>query len=578
MIKKRLIYLLKDSKKYIVYDILFKLLGLFSQIIMVFTITRVIEKSMFLNLTNTDILMFFIVFCLVLFIRVFSDKMSTRCSYLASCDVKIILRKKIYEKLLKLGTSYRQKVSTAEVVQITTEGVEQLEVYFGKYLPQFFYSMIAPVILFIVLSFISFKVSVVLLIFVPLIPLSIVMVAKIAKKLLSKYWNTYTGLGDSFLENLQGLTTLKIYRADEDRSIKMDKEATKFRKVTMKVLIMQLNSISVMDIVAFGGASIGMILSVIEVINKNITFSNALMIILLASDFFIPVRLLGSFFHISMNAMAACDKIFYLLDLEEMKNGKKVCDEKNMQIEFSNVSFSYDEKRDILKNINLTFNKNKITSLVGKSGSGKSTIANIISGKIKNFKGDIFISKIKLLDIDEKNLLKNITIVSHNSYIFKGTVRENLLMADENLTDFQMNKALKQVNLFDFLQRENGLDTKILEKGSNFSGGQLQRLAIARAILKNSSVYIFDEATSNIDSESEKMIMKVIFELAKEKTIILISHKLSNVIYSDNIYFIEDGEIVASGKHKELLEKNKDYKKLYDLQYELENYKKGANI
>lgn len=578
MIKKRLIYLLKDSKKYIVYDILFKLLGLFSQIIMVFTITRVIQKAMYLNLTNTDILMFFIVFCLVLFIRVFSDKMSTRCSYLASCDVKIILRKKIYEKLLKLGTSYRQKVSTAEVVQITTEGVEQLEVYFGKYLPQFFYSMIAPVILFVVLSFISFKVSVILLIFVPLIPLSIVMVAKIAKKLLSKYWNTYTGLGDSFLENLQGLTTLKIYRADEDRSIKMDKEATKFRKVTMKVLIMQLNSISVMDIVAFGGASIGMILSVIEVINKNITFSNALMIILLASDFFIPVRLLGSFFHISMNAMAACDKIFYLLDLEEMKNGKKVCDEKNMQIEFSNVSFSYDEKRDILKNINLTFNKNKITSLVGKSGSGKSTIANIISGKIKNFKGDIFISKIKLLDIDEKNLLKNITIVSHNSYIFKGTVRENLLMADENLTDFQMNKALKQVNLFDFLQRENGLDTKILEKGSNFSGGQLQRLAIARAILKNSSVYIFDEATSNIDSESEQMIMKVIFELAKEKTIILISHKLSNVIYSDNIYFIEDGEIVASGKHKELLEKNKDYKKLYDLQYELENYKKGANI
>lgn len=578
MIKKRLIYLLKDSKKYIVYDILFKLLGLFSQIIMVFTITRVIQKAMYLNLTNTDILMFFIIFCLVLFIRVFSDKMSTRCSYLASCDVKIILRKKIYEKLLKLGTSYRQKVSTAEVVQITTEGVEQLEVYFGKYLPQFFYSMIAPVILFIILSFISFKISIILLIFVPLIPLSILMVAKIAKKLLSKYWNTYTGLGDSFLENLQGLTTLKVYRADEDRSIKMDKEATKFRKVTMKVLIMQLNSISVMDIVAFGGASIGMILSVIEVINKNITFSNALMIILLASEFFIPVRLLGSFFHISMNAMAACDKIFYLLDLEEIKNGKKVCDEKNMQIEFSNVSFSYDEKRDILKNINLTFNKNKITSLVGKSGSGKSTIANIISGKIKNFKGDIFISKIKLLDIDEKNLLKNITIVSHNSYIFKGTVRENLLMADENLTDFQMNKALKQVNLFDFLQRENGLDTKILEKGSNFSGGQLQRLAIARAILKNSSVYIFDEATSNIDSESEQMIMKVIFELAKEKTIILISHKLSNVIYSDNIYFIEDGEIVASGKHKELLEKNKDYKKLYDLQYELENYKKGANI
>lgn len=579
MIKKRLINLLKDSKKYIYYNILFQVFGLFSWIVLVFSITKIIEKAMFLNFSKDDLLIFFLIFILSLFVKILSNKISLRCSYLASSSVKIVLRDKIYKKLLSLGSSYIEKISTSEIVQISTEGIEQLEIYFGKYIPQFFYSLISPFILFFIYSFISFKVAIVLLFCVPLIPFSIVVVQKIAKKLLSKYWGTYVELGDSFLENLQGLTTLKIYKVDEESSKKMDIEATKFRKITMKVLLMQLNSISVMDIVAYGGASIGMVLSVNEFINKNISFSNALFMILLSSDFFIPLRLLGSFFHVAMNGMAASDKIFSLLDLETYKNKDKICDKKNMDIKFSNVNFSYDEKREILKNINLVFKKNKITSIVGKSGCGKSTIANILTGKIKNYKGNIFVSDVELLDIDEKNLLKNITKVSSNSYIFKGTIRENLLMANENLTDDQMKDVLKKVNLFDFLESKDGLDTKLLEKASNLSGGQKQRLLIARAILKDSLVYIFDEATSNIDSESEKIILNLIFNLSKEKTIILISHKLSNVVFSDNIYFMEDGEIKDFGTHKELLEKSLEYKKIYEFQYELENYKKeGENL
>lgn len=575
MIKKRLVNLLKNSKKYIKYNVIFQWIGLLSQITIVYSLTRIIGKAIYEDFVFEQIYIFLFLFLISLFIRIFCDRMTVRYSYKASYNVKRVLREKIYEKLLKLGTSYNEKISTAEVVQMTTEGVEQLEIYFGRYLPQLFYSLLAPVTLFVFLSFISFKVSLILLICVPLIPISIIVIQKIAKRLLSKYWGIYTSLGDSFLENLQGLTTLKIYKADEHRALKMDEEAQRFRRITMKVLIMQLNSISVMDIVAFGGASIGMVFAVVEMIKGNISFQNALMIILLASEFFIPLRLLGSFFHIAMNGMAACDKIFSLLDIEEVENGVEICDKDNMDIEFNDVSFSYENERDILKNVNIKIPFKKITALVGLSGCGKSTIANIICGKNKNYFGNILLGKKELKEIDEKNLMGNITLVSHNSYIFKGTVRENLLMANENLTDEQMLKALEKVNLLKFLNEEQGLYTKISEMGSNFSGGQRQRLAIARALLKNSSVYIFDEATSNIDAESESVIIKLIYQLSKEKTVILISHRLSNVIFSDNIYFIQNGKITEEGTHSMLYEKNGEYKKLYESQFELENYLGG---
>ena len=476
--------------------------------------------------------------------------------------------------MLKLGASYNEQVSSSEVVQVSTEGVEQLETYFGKYLPQLFYSLIAPVTLFVILSRVSLKASVILLICVPLIPVSIVAVQKIAKKLLDKYWSIYTGLGDSFLENLQGLTTLKIYQADQQKADEMDMESQNFRRITMKVLTMQLNSTSVMDIVAYGGAAIGMAVAVSEFLKGNISISGTLCIVLLASEFFLPLRLLGSFFHIAMNGMAASDKIFKILDLPEPQTGEKILPDGSLDISFKNVHFAYEEDREILKGIDLYLPAGSFVSLVGESGCGKSTIAGIISAKNRGFTGEITIGGVPLSKVKETNLMRHVVLVRHNSYLFKGTVEENLRMAKPDATEAEMKEVLEKVNLLGFLQTQDGLQTKLLEKAGNLSGGQCQRLAIARALLKDSAVYIFDEAASNIDVESEELIMEVIHQLARTKTVLLISHRLANVVNSDQIYFLKDGEIKESGKHEELMQLNGEYRHLYDNQMALENYGK----
>ncbi len=576
MIKTRLVKLLADSKKYIIYVILFQWLNLISQVVMVFTLADLIER-LYLNTLNQEIIKIAIFkFIAVIIVKFICDKMITKMSYLASADVKRTLREKIYEKMLRLGSSYNEKVATSEIVQVSTEGVEQLETYFGKYLPQLFYSLLAPITLFVILKKISFKASIVLLICVPLIPISIVVVQKIAKRLLNKYWSIYTGLGDSFLENLQGLTTLKIYQADQKKADEMDGESEQFRNITMKVLTMQLNSTSVMDIVAYGGAAIGMITSISEFIKGNISISGTLCIVLLASEFFLPLRLLGSYFHIAMNGMAASDKIFKILDLEETYDKQEKIKDEPLNIEFKNVCFAYEENRPILKGINMSIPAHSFISIVGKSGCGKSTIASLLSGKNKNYTGDILIGSTSLKEISEEDLLKHVLLVKHNSYLFKGTVLENLKMAKPNASRQEMEAVLEKVNLLGFLNSQDGLNTKLLEKASNLSGGQAQRLVLAKALLKeNVSIYIFDEATSNIDIESEEIIMKVIKDLAKEKTVILISHRLANVVSSDKIYYLSDGLIKEEGRHKQLIELNGEYACVYNSQIQLENYGRG---
>ena len=426
--------------------------------------------------------------------------------------------------------------------------------------------------LFVILSRASLKASIILLICVPLIPVSIVAVQKIAKKLLDKYWSIYTGLGDSFLENLQGLTTLKIYQADQQKADEMDMESQNFRRITMKVLTMQLNSTSVMDIVAYGGAAIGMAVAVSEFLEGNISISGTLCIVLLASEFFLPLRLLGSFFHIAMNGMAASDKIFKILDLPEPQTGEKILPEGSLDISFKNVHFAYEEDREILKGIDLYLPAGSFVSLVGESGCGKSTIAGIISAKNRGFTGEITIGGVPLSQVKETDLMRHVVLVRHNSYLFKGTVEENLRMAKPDATEAEMEEVLVKVNLLGFLQTQDGLQTKLLEKAGNLSGGQCQRLAIARALLRDSAVYIFDEAASNIDVESEELIMDVIHQLARTKTVLLISHRLANVVNSDQIYFLKDGEIKESGKHEELMQLNGEYRHLYDSQMALENY------
>lgn len=579
MIKTRLIKLLSHSKKYIAYTVFWQWIGLLAQVTAVFTITDLFGYVLENTLTMSHLKSTFLLLLGVIVIRYTCERMSTRTSYQASVDVKRILREKIYDKMLKLGASYNEYVSSSEVVQVSTEGVEQLETYFGKYLPQLFYSLLAPITLFIILCRVSFKASIILLICVPLIPMSIVTVQKFAKKLLSNYWSTYTGLGDSFLENLQGLTTLKIYQADKMKAEEMDQESEKFRKITMKVLTMQLNSISVMDIVAYGGAAVGMIIALLEYLHGNINMQGTLCIILLASEFFLPLRLLGSFFHIAMNGMAASDKIFKILDLPETSTGKEVLPEGELNIVFNDVHFSYEEDREILKGIEMTLPQGSFISLVGESGCGKSTIAGILAGKNKDYKGQITIGDIPLKDINEEDLMKHVVLVRHNSYLFKGTVEENLLMADPHATIEEMEEVLEKVNLLAFLNTQDGINTKLLEKASNLSGGQCQRLAIARALLKkDASVYIFDEAASNIDIESEELIMNVIHELAKTKTVLLISHRLANVVKSDMIYFLQDGLIKESGTHEELMTQNGAYKHLFESQMVLENYGKDGTL
>ena len=571
MIKKRLITFLAHSKRYVYLNVLWQWIALVSQIAAVFFIGRLLESLFKGTITSKEMMTAGAVFIATLAVRAVATKFATRYAFLAGRDVKTTLRDALYAKLLKLGAAYRDSIATSEVVQLASEGIEQLEVYFGRYLPQFFYSLLAPLTLFAVLVPVSFKAAVILLACVPLIPISIVAVQKIAKRLLSKYWGAYAGLGDSFLENLQGLTTLKIYQVDEAKAEEMDKEAEHFRRITMKVLSMQLNSITVMDVVAYGGAAAGIITAAYQFAAGNISLAAAFSIILLSAEFFIPLRLLGSFFHIAMNGMAASDKLFYILDLPEPAEAHGSIDSA-AGITVQDLSFSYTEQRAILTDINLTVPHGSFIALAGESGCGKSTIAALLSGKHKNYTGRILFGADELKTIDECRIMRHIAVVKHNAYLFKGTVGDNLRIAKPDASAEEMTAALKKVNLADFLDTQKGLDTELQEGGMNFSGGQRQRLALARALLFDSPVYIFDEATSNIDIESEERILQVIHELKQTKTVLLISHRLANSVDTDCIYFMGHGRITEKGTHNELMALNGRYCALYKSQSELEQY------
>lgn len=579
MIRKRLLELAPDSKKYIAGTVVLQWLKLCSDIALMFVFSYVIR----IVVTDSDtafskLYIYISAAVMTLIIRYVCVYFSSKTSFYASAQVKKVLREKMYNKLSGMGRSYSQKVSTAEVVQVFVEGIDQLELYFGKYLPQFFFSMLAPVTLFIVLSFVNFKSALVLMICVPLIPLSIVAVQKIAKRLLNKYWGVYVTLGDTFLENIQGLTTLKIYGADERKNVEMNEKAEEFRRITMKVLTMQLNSVSVMDIVAYGGSAAGVIIAVYQVLKGNIDFSEAFLIISLAADFFLPLRLLGSFFHVAMNGTAASDKLFDLLDIPDEEKGNREDVDFNAGITFDNVSFSYNELKKAVDGVSFKLNKKVLTAVVGESGCGKSTLASVLCGTDTGYTGDIFIGSVQLRDIAENVLNKNMTAVNFDSYIFSSTVRENLLMAKPDADDGEMLEVLKKVNLDTLDGKNNVLDYEIKEAGGNLSGGQRQRLAVARALLHDASIYVFDEVTSNIDSESEEKIMDVIRGLAKEKTVLMISHRLENVKSADNIILLKNGRIAESGTHEELMKNRGGYYEMYSSQSSLENYTRKETV
>lgn len=577
MFQKKLSALSPESVKYQAAHVFLQWISLLATIGFTAIFTGILGKAQERSLSFRDTGTALAAVAAIIIIKFLSAIFQEYFSFKSSETVKATLRNRIFSKLRRLGASYKERISSAEVVQLTGEGVDQLETYFGAYSPQLFYSILAPLTLFVFFTPVDALCAAVLFVCVPLIPLTIALVQTFAKRLLSKYWGQYGDLGNTFLENLQGMTTLKIYRTDGLRNEVMNQEAEKFRRITMKVLTMQLNSIFVMDFIAYGGAGTGIILALLRLQSGALDFSGCLMFILLSADFFIPMRRLGSFFHIAMNGIAAGEKILRLIGLPEPEEGTEPGTAfAGARISAEGLFFSYDGKRTVLKNVAFTVDGGSLTAIVGESGSGKSTIAALLAGRIRGYDGSITVRGCELSSIKETELLKNTVYTGAESYLFKGTVQDNLRAVRPGATEEELWEALEKVRIAAFFREAEGLQTKLTEGASNLSGGQRQRLALARALLFDGAVYIFDEASSNIDAESEKEIIDCIYRIAGQKTVVLITHRLANAERAGNILVMNNGCVAESGTHRELYDAGGYYRRLWDAQQKLEQVNRGG--
>ena len=573
MINKKLLSFDPAAMRYVWRCVLCQWLSLLCNVAFVWALAGIVGGALGAGLAAGAWPAAFAVCMISIPLRIVCTTRASAMSDKASAGVKRTLRAKIYHKMLALGTNYSETVATSEAVMLASEGVEQIDTYFARYLPQLFYSLLAPLTLFVLLAPVHLRSALVLLVCVPLIPMSIVAVQKFAKKLLDKYWGEYTSLGDDFLENIQGLTTLKIYGADGWKHEQMNEHAERFRKITMRVLTMQLNSVTLMDLLAYGGAALGIISAVAAFAAGQLELAGCLAIVLLAADFFLPLRLLGSYFHIAMNGAASAEKIFKLLAAPEQPDGTRNQPQaEGVALQVEHLNFAYQPERPILQDVNLNFPAGSFTALVGESGCGKSTVAGILAGSLTPSSGRVTANGMPVTQLTRAARMQAMTLVPHDAKLFKGTVETNMRMAAPNASEPELWAALEEVNLAAFCREQQGLQTPVTENGANLSGGQRQRLGLARALLHNSPVYLFDEATSNIDAESEDDIMSAIRAMRGKRTVILISHRLANVMDCDTIYTFAAGHVVEQGSHAQLLAAGGEYSRLYNAQRALEQY------
>lgn len=563
MFNKKLFNELKSEKLQILKLLLIKILQMTTNVAMIFLIGKSIEALISSSFSGSKFILFML---LIIGLNIFLIKIEASISYKASYRIKNTLRERLMKKVFSFKMEYGSKVSISEVINLGVEGIEQLNLFYSALLPQLLFSLIGPLILFCILSFLNFKIAIIMLLLIPLIPIAIMMVQKLAKKVVKTYWKSYTNLSEVFIDFLYGLTSLEVFNADEDYNDLLNEKAEDFRVKTMKLLMMQLNNITVLDLISYTGSALGIILSIYYYSKGQLSIFTAFSFILLSQEFFLPLRRLGALFHVAMNGITAANSLFEILEIESIEDFKNVLKDEKVDVEVKNLSFSYGEK-EILKDLNMKIKSNKITAIVGESGCGKSTLAKLVGGFERNYNGEILYNG--LSEISNDSLNENIMLVDNNPYFFKESLRYNLKIANKNADDEKLIEVLEEVGLYSYFKNIGGLDSILESAGNNLSGGQKQRLAIGRALLKEPKILILDESISNIDKESEDLILDLIQKLKEKMTIILITHRLNTVLQADYIYYLDNKKVAEEGSFEEI-SKGELFSGIYRYQRELE--------
>lgn len=563
MFNKKLLNELKSEKIQILKLLLIKIIQMTANVAMIFLMGKSIEALISSSFSGSKFILFMI---LIIGLNIFLIKIEASISYKASYRIKNTLRKRLMKKVFSFKMEYGSKISISEVINLGVEGIEQLNLFYSALLPQLLFSLIGPLILFFILSFLNFKIAITMLLLIPLIPIAIMMVQKLAKKVVKTYWKSYTKLSEVFIDFLYGLTSLEVFNADEEYNDLLNDKAEDFRSKTMKLLMMQLNNITVLDLISYAGSALGIILSIFYYSKNQLSIFAAFSFILLSQEFFLPLRRLGALFHVAMNGITAANSLFEILEIESIEDFEDVIKDEKVDIEIRNLNFSYGEK-EILKDLNMRIKSKKITAIVGESGCGKSTLAKLVGGFQRNYDGEIFYNDLN--EISNDSLNENIMLVDNNPYFFKESLRYNLKIANKNADDKKLVEILEEVGLYSYFKNIGGLDSILESAGNNLSGGQKQRLAIGRVLLKEPKILILDESISNIDKESEDLILKLIQKLKEKMTIILITHRLNTVIHADYIYYLDNKKVAEEGNFEEI-NKGELFSSIYRYQRELE--------